>query len=64
MAEIWGEGEVDMITKATLDAMMERIKRDMTVNVYEFVRRRVLMVQTPCKKPHLLRRGSLRARLR
>ncbi len=45
-----------MITKATLDAMLERIKGDETVNVYEFVRnmrqRRVLM---PCKKPHLIR---------
>ncbi len=27
-----------MITKATLDAMLERIKGDKTVNVYEFVR--------------------------
>ncbi len=46
----------------TLDAMLERIKGDKTVNVYEFVRnmrqRRVLIG----KKPHLLRRGSSRAR--
>ena len=37
-------------TFITLDAMLERIKADKTVNVYEFVRnmrqRRVLMVQT------------------
>ena len=37
-------------TFITLDAMLERIKGDKTVNVYEFVRnmrqRRVLMVQT------------------
>ena len=51
-----------MITKATLDAMLERIKGDKTVNVYEFVRnmrqRRVLIG----KKPHLLRRESLRGK--